>query len=86
LKGCCAGSLVKSGNSAGEKLIFKSSILAIPAILAIRKRAGFYERNRNVTVRRLQRAELLHHQEQEDDYGPAGVQEVLQAVPQAHRA
>jgi hypothetical protein len=30
-----------------------------------------YARDRNVTVRRLQRAELLDHQEQEDHHGSA---------------
>jgi len=52
----------------------------------LRAKGWFYERNSHITVRRLQRAELLDHQEQEDDYGAAGVQKVLQAVPQAHRA
>jgi hypothetical protein len=45
-----------------------------------------YARDRYVTVRRLQRAELLDHQEQEDHDWAVGVQEVLQAVPQAYRA
>jgi hypothetical protein len=40
-----------------------------------------YERNSHITVRRLQRAELLDHQEQEDHHGAVGVQKVLQAVP-----
>jgi hypothetical protein len=33
---------------------------------------------------RLQRAELLDDQEQEEDDGPAGVFQVLQSLPQAH--
>jgi len=44
------------------------------------------ERNRDITVRRLQRAELLDYQEQEDYDWAVGVQEVLQALPQAYRA
>jgi hypothetical protein len=32
----------------------------------------------------LQKPELFDHEEQEDDYGPSGVLEVLQHVPQAH--
>jgi hypothetical protein len=34
----------------------------------------------------LQRAELLDHQEPEDDDGTAGVQEILPPLPQAHAA
>jgi hypothetical protein len=34
----------------------------------------------------LQRAELFDHQEPEDDDGTAGIQEVLQPLPQAHAA
>jgi hypothetical protein len=45
-----------------------------------------YARDSDITVRRLQRTELLNHQEQEDDDWAVGVQEVLQALPQAHRA
>jgi hypothetical protein len=37
-------------------------------------------------VRRLQRAELFDDEEQEDDHGPSGVQEVLQAVQEAYGA
>jgi hypothetical protein len=58
---------------------------AILAVLAINKGLN-HERNRYVTVRRLQRAELFDDQEQEDDHGPSRVQEVLQAVPQAYGA
>jgi hypothetical protein len=36
-------------------------------------------------VPRVQEPELLNHKEQEDDYRPSGVLEVLQHVPQAHR-
>jgi hypothetical protein len=34
----------------------------------------------------MQRSQLLHHEEQKDHNGPAGVQEVLPEVPQAHAA
>jgi hypothetical protein len=34
----------------------------------------------------LQRTELFDHQEPEDNAGPAGVEEVLPAVPEAHAA
>jgi len=34
----------------------------------------------------LQRAELFVHQEPEDDSGPVGDEEVLQAVPEAYAA
>jgi hypothetical protein len=34
----------------------------------------------------LQRAELFDHQEPEDDDGTAGIQEILQPLPQAHAA
>ena len=37
-------------------------------------------------VHRLQRQELLDHEEPEDDDGPFGVQQVLPEVPQAHAA
>jgi hypothetical protein len=32
----------------------------------------------------LQKPELFHHEEQEDDHGPPGVLKVLQHLPQAH--
>jgi hypothetical protein len=41
-------------------------------------------RNHHVTVRGLQRAQLLDNEEQEDHNRPLGVQQVLSAVPQAH--
>jgi hypothetical protein len=34
----------------------------------------------------VQRPELFDHQEQEDDTGPFGVQQVLPEVPEAHAA
>jgi hypothetical protein len=34
----------------------------------------------------VQGKELLDDQEQEDDYGPPGVEEVLQSLPEAHAA
>jgi hypothetical protein len=37
-------------------------------------------------VRRLQRAELLDHQESEDDDGAAGVEEILSALPETYAA
>jgi hypothetical protein len=56
------------------------------AVLAIKEKGLGHERDCYVTVRRLQRAELFDDQEQEDHDGPSGIQEVLQAVPQAHGA
>jgi hypothetical protein len=48
---------------------------SIPASLAViagyLKKGLSHERNSHVTVRRLQRAELLDHQEQEDDHRAA---------------
>src|SRR5581483_8955469 len=41
-------------------------------------------RNRSTAMWRLQRQELLHDQEQEDDHGSSGVQQVLPQVPQAY--
>jgi hypothetical protein len=43
-------------------------------------------RNYYDAVRRLQRAELFEHQESEDDSGPAGIEEILQALPEAYAA
>jgi hypothetical protein len=40
-----------------------------------------YERNSDITVRRLQRKKLFNYEEQKDNHGPSGVQEVLQALP-----
>ena len=37
------------------------------AVLPIQKRVQGYERNCDITVRRVQRAELLDHEEQEND-------------------
>jgi hypothetical protein len=34
----------------------------------------------------LQRAELFDHEEPENDDGTAGIQEILQPLPQAHAA
>jgi hypothetical protein len=34
----------------------------------------------------VQRAELLDHEKSEDDDGPAGIQEILPTLPQAHAA
>jgi hypothetical protein len=34
----------------------------------------------------VQGTELLDHEEQEDDHGPAGIQEILPPLPQAHAA
>jgi hypothetical protein len=42
--------------------------------------------NCSVAVHDVQRQELLHHKEPEDDAGPAGVQQILSEVPQAHAA
>ncbi len=52
----------------------------------LRAKGWFYARNHYSTVRRVQRAELLDHQEQEDNYRASGVQQILQALPQAHGA
>jgi len=41
-------------------------------------------RNYYDAVWRLQRTELLDHQEPQDDAGPVGDEEVLQPVPQAY--
>jgi hypothetical protein len=37
-------------------------------------------------VQRLQKPELHDHQEPEEAFRPAGDEEVLQVVPEAHRA
>lgn len=45
-----------------------------------------YAGNHHVTVRGLQRAQLFDDQEQEDDYRPPGIQQVLPALPQTYFA
>jgi hypothetical protein len=49
-------------------------------------RIQHHARDCHVAVRRVQRAELLDHEEQEDHHGTAGVQQVLQALPEAYGA
>jgi hypothetical protein len=43
-----------------------------------------YEKYHYFGVYRLQAEELLHHQEQEDHAGKAGIEEVLQILPLAY--
>jgi hypothetical protein len=42
--------------------------------------------NHSVAVHDVQRQELLHDEEPEDDAGPFGDEQVLPEVPQAHAA
>ncbi len=49
-------------------------------------RVNDHARNHHITVQRLQKPELHHHQEPEEASGPAGDAEVLQHVPEAYRA
>jgi hypothetical protein len=86
LKSCSEGSLVENRAVLVEmKLGLQFSIWQFRRFWQSMK-GLVYERNSDITVRRLQRAQLLDNQEQKDDHGPSGVQEVLQALPQAYRA
>jgi hypothetical protein len=64
----------------------------IPAIFGntgnfgTQRRVQGYERDRDLTVRRLQRTELLDHEEQEEYNRQDRVEQVLQALPEAHGA
>ncbi len=51
-----------------------------------RRVSGPNARQHHSSVSGVQAAELRHYQEQEEDHGAAGAQQVLQLLPQAHRA
>jgi hypothetical protein len=51
---------------------------------SLKKRELSHAGNHHVAVWRLQKSQLHNDKEQKEAFGPAGDQEVLQFVPQAH--